>query len=172
MTDSLTNAFKSHAAALDRTSGQAKFAIVSSVNYQTGYARVIVQPDGVLTGWLPVLSSWVGSGWGLICPPQPGDQVFVIPQEGDAEQGVIVGRAFSSKQKPPDAPAGELWMVHQSGSFLKLCNDGTIRVSGDLHVQGDVYDAHGPLSGLRTTYNQHTHHVVAGATTTAPLQEN
>lgn len=172
MTDRLTNAIKSQAASLDRSSGQAKFAIVSSVNYQTGYARVIVQPDGILTGWLPVLSSWVGSGWGLVSPPQPGDQVLVIPQEGDMEQGVIVGRAYSSKAMPPPAPGGELWMVHKSGSFLKLCNDGTVRVSGDLHVQGDVYDSHGPLSGLRANYNQHTHNVVAGATTTAPLQVN
>jgi uncharacterized protein involved in type VI secretion and phage assembly len=172
MLDRLTNVLKTHAAGLDRASGQAKFAIVSSVNPQTGYARVIIQPDGVLSGWLPVLSSWVGNGWGMVCPPKPGDQVFVVPQEGDVEQGVIVGRAFSTKQMPPSAPDGELWFVHQSGSFLKLCNDGTIRLSGDLHVQGDIFDSHGTLSGLRATYDTHTHNLPSGGTTAVPNQVN
>jgi phage baseplate assembly protein V len=133
MTDRLTNALKSQAASLDRSSGRAKFALVSSVNYQTGYARVLIQPDGVLTGWLPVLSSWVGSGWGLISPPQPGDQVFVIPQDGDAEQGVIVGRTYSSAQMPPPAPDGELWMVHKSGSYLKGTSD-QVRLSRSRNI--------------------------------------
>jgi hypothetical protein len=168
MPDRLSNIVKAHAAGLDHASGQAKFGTVSSVNYETGNARVIIQPDGVLSGWLPTLSQWVGNGWGMVCPPNPGDQVFLVPQEGDIEQGVIVGRTYSTAQVPPKAPGGEFWLVHETGSFLKLCNDGTIRISGDLHVQGDVYDQHGPLSGLRTSYNGHTHTVKVGGITTTP----
>jgi hypothetical protein len=26
-----------------------------------------------------------------------------------------------------------------------------------VHVSGDIYDQHGPLSGLRDHYNSHTH---------------
>ena len=63
-----------------------------------------LQPEGVLTGWLPVLSPWIGSGWGMCCPPVPGDQVLVIAQEGEAEHGLIIGRAFSSTQTPPTVP--------------------------------------------------------------------
>jgi hypothetical protein len=55
------------------------------------------------------------------------------------------------------APVGEFWLLHQSGSFLKLRNDGTIQINGDLHVAGDVYDRYGSLSGLRGHYNSHTH---------------
>jgi uncharacterized protein involved in type VI secretion and phage assembly len=157
MIDRLTNAIKTHSASLDQASGQAKFGIVTSVNSQTATARVTIQPDGVLSGWLPILSQWIGNGWGMVCPLDPGDQVLVVPQEGDVEQGVIVGRAFSVNQTPPQAPSDEFWMVHKSGSYLKLCNDGTIRINGDLHVQGDVYDSHGALSHLRASYNQHTH---------------
>jgi hypothetical protein len=59
---------------------------------------------------------------------------------------------------------GEFWLVHQSGSFLKLHNDGSIESSagtwthhGDLHVSGNVYDNHGSLAQLRGHYNQHVH---------------
>jgi phage baseplate assembly protein gpV len=164
MTDRLSNAIKSHASSLDQSSGQIKFGTVTSVNSQNATARVMIQPDGVLSGWLPVLSQWVGGGWGMVCPLSPGDQVLLVPQEGDVEQGIIIGRSFSNKQPPPIAPSGEFWLVHQTGSFWKLCNDGTIRVSGDLHVQGDVYDQHGALSGLRAHYNSHTHSAPNGST--------
>ena len=168
MSSRLSNVIKAHAARLDQSTGQVKFATVTSVNAQNSTARVLIQPEGVLSGWLPVLSQWVGNGWGLTCPPTPGDQVLLVPQEGDAEQGIIIGRVYSNKQMPPVAPGGEFWLVHQSGSFLKICNDGTIRVNGDLHVAGDVYDREGPLSRLRTHYDMHTHTIGNNQTTSLP----
>jgi hypothetical protein len=168
MTDRLSNAIKSHAASLDQSTGQIKFGTITSVNPANATARALIQPDGVLSGWLPILSQWVGSGWGMVCPPNVGDQVLLVPQEGDIEQGIIIGRSFSNKQLPPQAPVGEFWLTHQSGSFLKLCNDGTIRVGGDLHVAGDVYDRHGSVSELRAHYNSHTHSAPSGGTTSAP----
>lgn len=167
MINGFTNALKAHAASLDQSTGQVKFGIVSSVNTQNGTARVLIQPEGVLSGWLPVLTQWLGNGWGMACPPTPGDQVLIVPQEGDIEQGVIAGCVFSKKQMPPPVPVGEFWLVHQTGSALKLCNDGTIQVLGDLHVQGDVYDRTGSLSRLRDHYNSHTHRAGSG-TTSAP----
>jgi len=157
MTDRLVNMIKVHAANLDQTIGSTKFAVVSSVNYSTGAAKVVIQPEGVLSGWLPVLSPWTGNGWGMQCPVAPGDQVVVICQEGDIEQGIIVGRSYSLRQVPPPTPAGEFWLVHATGAALKLCNDGTIRISGDLHVQGDIFDAHGSVAQLRNHYNSHSH---------------
>jgi uncharacterized protein involved in type VI secretion and phage assembly len=102
-------------------------------------------------------SSATGSGWGMCCPPSPGDQVLVVAQEGDAEHGIIIGSAYSNTHMPPNAPVGELWLVHRSGAFIKLQNDGTIRIQGDLHVAGDVYDQNGSLSRLRSHYNSHRH---------------
>jgi hypothetical protein len=168
MTNRLANVLKSHAASLDRSAGEIKFGTVTSVNSNNATARVLIQPEGVLSGWLPVLTQWVGSGWGLACPPSPGEQVLIAPQEGDIEQGIIVGRVFSTKHMPPAAPAGEFWLVHASGSFLKLCNDGTIQIKGDLHVAGDVYDQIGSLSRLRSHYNLHTHAVRNNGTTSLP----
>jgi uncharacterized protein involved in type VI secretion and phage assembly len=161
----LVNALKMHADALIQTQAQPRFGTITSVDPNTGTARVTVQPEGVLSGWLPILSPWVGTGWGMVCPPATGDQVLVLAQEGVAEHGVIVGRIFSSRQCPPPAPSGELWLVHQSGSYVKLLNDGTIQIGGDLHVNGDVYDSQGALSRLRGHYDAHTHIDSRGDTT-------
>lgn len=157
------NALKAQAAALDQAAGQPRFGVVTSVDPQRAAARVALQPEGVVTGWLPVLSAWVGAGWGIACPPAPGDQVLVLAQEGQSESGVIVGRAWSDQARPVAAPVGELWIVHASGSFLKLLNDGSLRiqgevfVQGDLRVQGDVYDRSGSLDRLRRAYDGHAH---------------
>jgi len=164
------NAIKAHADALVQTQAQPRFGTIVSVDPNTGTARLTLQPEGVLSGWLPVLSPWAGAGWGMVCPLAPGDQVLVLAQEGAAEHGVIVGRIFSGLQRPPAAPSGELWFVHQSGSYLKLLNDGTVQVGGDLHVSGDVYDSQGSLSRLRSHYDAHTHIDSRGGVTTATSQ--
>jgi phage baseplate assembly protein V len=151
------NALKAQAGALDQFTGQPRFGTVKSVDPAAATARVELQPEGVLTGWLPIVSCWIGNGWGMVCPPSPGDQVLVLPQEGDSEHGIIVGSAFSDGQRPPAAEAGEFWLVHKSGSTIKLVNDGTIRIQGDLHVNGDIYDHSGSLDRLRQHYDAHSH---------------
>jgi len=166
--DRLLNALKAHSGAQDASSGQPRFGVVTSVDPGSATARVQLQPEGVLTGWLPFLSGWVGNGWGLSCPPSPGDQVLVLPQEGDAEHGLIVGRAWSRGAAAPATPVGEFWLTHRSGSFVRLLNDGTISVRGDLHVEGDVYDRHGSLSQLRGHYNTHRHPDPQGGMTAVP----
>ncbi len=163
--DRLLNALRAQSAAQDRGGGQPRLGIVSSVDTAAGTARVTLQPEGVVTGWLPVLSPWVGAGWGMSCPPTPGEQVLVLPQEGDAENGLIVARSWSQRAATPATPVGEMWLTHRSGSFIRLLNDGTVAVKGDLHVDGDVYDRHGSLTQLRGHYNQHRHSVPQGGMT-------
>lgn len=188
------NALKANAAAMDRTIAQPRFGVVTSVDPSRPAVRVSLQPEGVISGWLPVLSPWIGAGWGLSCPPSPGDQVFVLAQEGDAEHGVVIGRAWSDTAHTPAAAPGELWLVHQSGAYIKLANDGTIRTQGDIHHTGNLFvtgdiqsdqnisatldihadqnisadismrDAIGTLDRLRQHYNAHTHSDPQGGT--------
>lgn len=177
--DSLPNFIKAHASSLDETLAQPRFGLVSSVDTTHATVRVQLQPEGVLTGWLPVLSPWTGAGWGMWCPPSPGDQVLVLAQEGAAEHGVVVGRAFSLSEASPPAQAGEFWLVHASGAFLSLTNDGTVHVngplslagnlsvSGNIQAAGTVEDGHGALSALRQHYNSHTHTDSRGGMTSA-----
>lgn len=162
--DRLLNALKAQGASQDQATGAPRFGLVTSVDPATATARVTLQPEGVLTGCLPLLTPWAGNGWGLCCPPSPGDQVLVIPQEADAEHGLVVASTWSETTVPPATPPGEFWLVHRSGSAIKLANDGTIQVKGDLHVAGRVFDSHGPLDGLRTHYNAHVHPPQNGTT--------
>lgn len=165
--DRFWNEVKVRAAALDGMAGVARFGLVSSFDPAAYAARVQIQPENVLSGWLPVLSPWVGNGWGLGAPLTPGDQVLVIAQEGDAEQGVVLGCVWSAVDKPMNIPSGELWLQHKTGSYLKLRQDGSIAllapvvsITGDLVVSGNISDqagAHGTLAALRSAYDEHTH---------------
>jgi phage baseplate assembly protein V len=176
----LLNFIKAGAGGLDGRSGVARFGLVSSFDPAAYAVRVLLQPENVLTGWLPVVSPWVGAGWGLAAPLVPGAQVLVIAQEGDAEQGVVMGAIWSTVDKPMAAPAGELWLRHQSGSFIKLLNDGsialqapTVNVAGNLVVSGDVSDqggTHGTVAALRQAYDQHVHGVPQGGNTGLPSE--
>ncbi|HQT85931.1 MAG: baseplate assembly protein [Acidiphilium sp. 37-64-53] len=178
MMDGFWNAVKARAAALDGMSGQARFGIVASFDASTYAARVMLQPENALSGWLPVLSSWIGAGWGMAAPLSPGDQVMVLAQEGDAEQAVVIGRVWSDAEPPPGAPVGEFWLVHQTGSFIKLKNDGTIAlqastvsIQGDLMVTGEISDlagAHGTVDRLRQAYDRHVHADPQGGQTGVP----
>lgn len=176
--DAFSNIVKSHAAGLDGLSGATRFGLVSSFDPSAYAARVMMQPENVLSGWLPILSPWVGAGWGFAAPLTPGDQVLVIAQEGSSEHGVILGRVWSVVDAPVPAPAGELWLKHQTGSFLKLQNDGTIAVSattvniqGNLVVSGDISDrggSHGSVAALRSAHDNHTHADAQGGNTGLP----
>ncbi|MGE4482006.1 phage baseplate assembly protein V [Acidocella sp.] len=172
--DQLWNMIRAGAGGLDGMMGMVRFGLVSSFDPVSYSAKVMIQPENVLSGWLPVLSPWVGAEWGMAAPLPPGTQVVILAQEGDAEQGVIAGAVWSAEDKAVPAPAGELWLWHRSGSFLKLLNDGTIQmnaptvnVQGNLVVSGDISDhggAHGALAGLRNAYDQHVHQAPDGMT--------
>lgn len=176
--DRFWNVVKAQAGGLDGSAGVARFGLVSSFDPAAYAARVLVQPENILSGWLPIVSAWVGAGWGIAAPLTPGDQVLVLAQEGDAEHGVILGCVWSAVDKPMATPSGELWIQHQSGSFLKLLNDGTIalhapvvNVKGNLVVSGDISDlngAHGVLAALRNAHDTHTHADPQGGTSGLP----
>lgn len=162
--DAFLNVLKAQSGQLDQRGARPRLGVVSSVDVEHATVRVTIQPENVLSGWLPIAAPWVGDGWGMVCPPSPGDQVIIVCQEGDAEHGIVMGRLWSDAIKPPAAPSGEFWLVHKSGSYLKFHNDGTIESNagnwvhhGDFHVGGDIFDGHGALSALRGHYNQHTH---------------
>jgi phage baseplate assembly protein gpV len=76
------HAMQAQAAALDRGQGQARFGVVASTDAARHAVRVRLMPEGVLSGWLPVLTPWAGAGWGIFCAPVPGTQVLVVAQEG------------------------------------------------------------------------------------------
>jgi phage baseplate assembly protein gpV len=172
------NLVKARAGGMDGLAGVARFGLVSSFDPNSYAARVLIQPENILSGWLPVLSHWVGNGWGFAAPLAPGDQVLVLSQEADSEHGVIMGAVWSAVDRPLPAPSGELWLQHQTGSFVKLHNDGTIAmqasqvtITGNLIVSGDISDqnqAHGTLANFRSAHDTHTHTDPQGGNTGTP----
>lgn len=166
--DILSAALKHQAGSLDRRAAQPRLGIVASVRTDKYLATVRLQPGNHLTGWLPILTQWIGHGWGLACSPSPGDQVLVIPQEGYYDHGIIIGYCRSDHSPPPVAPEGEFWLVHKSGSSLKLANDGKIHIKGDLLVDGDIYDRAGSVDALRQQYLHHHHRIHNGTLSTEP----
>jgi phage baseplate assembly protein V len=132
--DHLLNALKMHMASMDTQLGQARMGVVQSYDPNNGTAKVLIQPEGVLTSWLPVLSQSVGAGWGIHTPMAGGEQVLILPTEGDADNGVIVGRAWSDEMQPPQNPFGgalgaaQVLLLDKSGSVILLDAAGNIKL--------------------------------------------
>lgn len=132
--------------------GQNRWGTITSVKQtNSGYeAKILLQPEGIASGWLPVLSHSVGAGWGLVAPPYPGTQAFVASDTGDGHHGVIVGLSYSVATQPPVPPnafeqpdgtpvqAGELALVSKAGAVIRLCTDGSIHIKGNVRIDGHV----------------------------------
>ena len=152
-----------------------RLAVVDGYDPANYAVRVRYQPEGQLSGWLPVLTPWSGQGWGLFCPPTPGDQVVVHHPDGVHGAGVVGLRSYSDQDRPLPVPIGEFWLVHQTGACVKLTNDGRILVNSATEV--DIGMAGTPLHQIVTDafvalFNAHTHSGVqsGGSNTGAPNQ--
>lgn len=145
------------------------------------------------TGWIPLLSPWIGDGWGLFCPPSIGDMIEVQFQSGSLNNGVATLRSFTTESPPLSVPSGEFWLVHKTGSFIKMLNTGAIEISTPSDITVNAVNAHvnasavasvsaptvqlgdlesnDALIGLmnsvaRSVYNTHTHNYTSGVTGT------
>lgn len=143
------------AEALRALANRAKTRLGLVTSYDPGAycVKVTIEPEGTETGWLPLLSPWVGNEWGLFAPPTIGDMVELSFQEGDTEAGIAGARFFSDANRPLPVPSGEFWLVHQSGSMVKFLNDGSIELqaatnltasapNGVLRLAGDTVQVH------------------------------
>ena len=102
---------------------------ITSYDPNTFTARVQLQPDSEISGWMPVSSAWIGNGWGMFAPPNIGDLVDVVYINGDLQAGTIVARFYNQQNQPIAVPSGEFWLVHKSGAFFKLLNAGGLTLS-------------------------------------------
>lgn len=138
----LLNAARREAAAVLGDVAQASTGIVTSYDPAKYAVRVTLQPQGILTGWIPLGSIWVGNGWGLYCPPTVGDLCEVDFLGGHIGAPVAGLRFYNDQDVPLSVTSGEFWLVHESGSFFKLKNDGTLSInvasSCDITASGQV----------------------------------
>lgn len=165
-----------------------RMGIVSAYDPEHYAAKVRLQPEDVETGFLPIATLWAGNGWGMFAPPVPGDTVDVHFQEGSKDAAYIAMRHYGDVFRPLAVPAGEFWLVHESGSFLKFLNNGDVGihaagkvigvadewhltgnmwVTGDITATGEISDHDGEdgnVGHIRTVYNTHTHNETESVT--------
>lgn len=103
--------------------------IVTSYDPDNYAVRVELQAEGIISGWLPMCSPWIGNGWGFFAGPSIGDMVEVNFFGAHLEAGYVEGRLFNDIDQPLPVPSAEFWIVHKSGSFLKFTNDGDVLVT-------------------------------------------
>lgn len=114
--------------------------------------KVIIQPENVITGWLPVSSYWVGNGWGMFAPLSIGDLVEVHFQEGSFEAGIINMRFFNDVARPLNVLSGEFWLQHKSGAYFKLLNNGNATFS-DGHGATVTLNGDGTITSQASQWN-------------------
>lgn len=102
---------------------------ITSYDPNTYTVVVQLQPDDIITGWLPIASPWIGNGWGMFAAPNIGDMVAVEYINGDLQSGMIVGRYYNQQSRPLPVPSGEFWLVHKLLQSIKLTNDGKLAIT-------------------------------------------
>lgn len=138
MMDGMLNAMRLQAQRAMADQADTCVGLITSYEPATFSVKVTLQPDGILTGWLPLCSPWIGNGWGMFAAPSIGDMVAVHFFGGDLEAGFVEGRLYNDIDRPLPVPSGEFWLQHSSGSFLKFTSDGGVSVNAAANLVATV----------------------------------
>lgn len=112
-----------------------RFGVIQNYDPDNYRARVLIQPENILTNWMPISSDYVGAGFGLFIGPSPGDTVVCQFVDGDFGMGVIgSGKIFLPSMPSVPCPSGQVMLIHSSGTFIKLMNSGDL----DMNVIGNL----------------------------------
>ena len=102
---------------------------VTAYDPKTYSVKVQLQPTGEETGWIPLATTWVGNGYGLVAGPMLGAVVSVEFDSGNASNGMAVGQFFNDVDRCPGPPSGQFWVIDSTGSSIKLTNDKKVTVT-------------------------------------------
>lgn len=132
MIDHLLNAVRAHAQMAQGEKTANRVGQVTAYDPNKYAVRVKFWPDTVESvGWIPLTSTYIGNGWGMVAGPTIGDQVKVSFDREDQDAGMVDGRCFTDVEQPPPVPSGEFWLIHKTGSLLKFHNDGTVELKAN-----------------------------------------
>lgn len=123
------NHMRMQAALVQGLLAKPKFGLATSWDPDNHLVKVMLQPEEIETGWMPLEVTQAGAGWGVYAAPQIGDQAVIHFHEGDKEHGWCTGFLPNDVDKPPHVPAGEIHLIHKTGQFVKLLTDGSISLS-------------------------------------------
>jgi len=141
MMEGLLNQVRRAATEAGQANATTRHGTVSSYDPDNYAVKVLIQPEGVVTGWLPLKAVWIGNGWGFFAAPSIGDAVEVEFQEADGGVGSVGWRFFNDSERPLSVPTGELWIVHKHGQSIKLTTDGAVTLDdaqgAQIKLKGD-----------------------------------
>jgi uncharacterized protein involved in type VI secretion and phage assembly len=109
----------------------ARWGVISAYDPDTYAIKAQIQPEGTETGWLPLLSQWVGPNWGDFSGPLLGMQIQLIFEHGNMQSPVGAGQAWSTQAPPIPVPSGERLIQHASGSLLHFDNAGNVTLTAN-----------------------------------------
>jgi hypothetical protein len=109
-----------------------RVGLVSSYDPKQYAVKVQLQPEGTLTGWIPLTATAIGNQFGIYAAPNIKDQVEVSWQEGDQMTPRVTTRHFSQKADQPyqEVQAGEYHIIHGTGAVMRFLQDGTVQIGG------------------------------------------
>lgn len=134
----LANAMRGMAQLNADTRSKSRDGTISSYDPNAHAVKVLLQPEGTETGWIQLAAAAVGAGWGVVFAPSIGDAVQVDFIQGNAETPKLVARFFNDVDQPMPVPSGEYWIVHRTGSFVKLVSNGDIDVNAAGNLNATV----------------------------------
>jgi phage baseplate assembly protein gpV len=111
-----------------------QYGTVTAYNPNNYTVKVMLQPNGPETGFIPLTAAWAGNNLGAVFGPPIGTDCRVDFVDGVVEASIAGGRFFNSKNPPPVVQAGQGAIVDGSGSFVKLNNDGTITLGAPAGI--------------------------------------
>lgn len=152
--DALANMIKMHSSKQDQSYGGVRYGRLLEYDpknnvVRVGYFNPVTKDVDLVSGWLPLVVPFIGIGddtqqggdnpWGIVYPPNIGQPVLVISQQGDFQNGLVIGGTYSYKSPVPQADGeytqdGEFLIMHKSGSFFKFFNNGDVK----LHTDHDL----------------------------------
>jgi len=133
-THQLTNHMRMQASLAQGAISVSKKGIITNFNPNDWAVKVLLQPEEVLTQEIPLGAPWVGDGWGLFAAPSIGDECLVVSVEGSYNNGFACLLNFNNDERPLPVKSGEFWLVHKTGSFLKLTNNGNLSINGHAEI--------------------------------------
>jgi phage baseplate assembly protein gpV len=163
---SMFNHMRVQAALMAANIATTRLGLVSSYDPGNFLVKVRIQPNDIETGWLPIMVLQAGVGWGMYAAPAIGDQAVLAFTQGDVECGICLGFLPNDEDRPPTVPAGEAWLVHRAGHFVKLTatgieSSGAWTHTGDINVTGTVTATTDVIGGSKHLAT-HTHGGVQG----------
>ena len=142
--DEVRNLIRREVAAAMTLRGRTRIGVVDSYDPANHAVKVRLQPENVLTGWIPVATLRSGSGAGVYFAPNINDQVLVEPTDGDSDGAICTLRLYSVVDPPLNVPAGQMLIQDDAGSLIRFDNAGNLTVAaaaGNLSLaasEGDI----------------------------------